>query len=127
MLSSQLGWSTRTWRQTSLGERMPFFAALLLQAVVLYSPRAPGVGGGIGIDKFVHATVFAAAFGLGLRCGLPLPALFFALLSHAVISEVIQATLLPNRAGDFRDILANSLGLSAVLLWRIILGPEPKL
>ncbi|MGL5830359.1 MAG: hypothetical protein ACRC0L_12440 [Angustibacter sp.] len=126
MIGSQVEGPTRPWVHATFVERAAFCAALVLQALVLYSPRAPGVGGGIGIDKLAHAAIFALPLVLGLRCGLRLPGLFALLLAHGVLSEVVQGALLAGRAGDFRDVLANSVGLTAVLLWRMILGPEPR-
>ncbi len=119
-------WGGFWWVKTHSGHRWLFYAALLVQCVVLYAPRAPAVGGGIGLDKIVHAGVFGVTLALGLRCGLMLSPLFSLLLVHAVVSEVLQATVLPDRVGDARDVIANCLGLTSVLLWRVILGPEPS-
>ena len=74
-------------------------AVVLLSLVVLFSPRAPGAGG-IGLDKLVHASLFALLAATtwwrfaGHRYG------FAAVLGYAALSEVAQAVLLATRNGE---------------------------
>ncbi|MFH5824084.1 VanZ family protein [Georgenia sp. AZ-5] len=88
-------------------------AALVTQVLVLYLPavpEAPGSGVPAG-DKVVHATVFAAVTLTGLAARLrPSLVVGFGVV-HAVVSEVVQHTLLADRSGDPFDVLADALGV----------------
>ncbi|HET8600659.1 MAG TPA: VanZ family protein [Segeticoccus sp.] len=91
-----------------------------IQLLVLYIPTAPGGVEVSGLDKVVHAGVFG------------LPALLaaarrwwwvvVALVVHAPVSEVLQATLLPHRDGSVWDAVADLVGVALGLLvssvWR---------
>ncbi len=88
--------------------------ALLVQLAVLYAPRVPPVPGAevAGLDKLVHAAVFAAVTFTALRAGLR-PALVVGVgLAHAVVSEVLQHAVLPGRSGDPVDVLADVVGVA---------------
>lgn len=88
-------------------------AAVAVNLVILFWPRAPGTADVPGLDKVVHLATFGSlAFtglwaGLGARWWLPLVAV------HAVESELVQAFLLPHRDGDVRDVLADLAGVVA--------------
>ncbi len=83
---------------------------MLVHLVVLYAPSAGGGGQVPGLDKLVHALVFGAVAVTGRRAGLSVPPLAALLLAHAVLSEVLQAALLPGRSGDPLDALADGVG-----------------
>ena len=75
--------------------------------VVLFSPSTPSDGGIYGVDKLVHATLFAALaattrarFGRGLLL----------VLLYAPASEVLQAVLPIHRDGNVPDALADVTG-----------------
>ncbi|NHA69210.1 hypothetical protein EPD83_014285 [Phycicoccus sp. CMS6Z-2] len=55
---------------------------------------------------FLVPTVLALAARLPARWVLPV------LAAHAVLSEVVQATLIPTRDGDVLDALADLLGVA---------------
>ncbi len=87
--------------------------AVLLNLVVLYAPD-PGTppASTPGLDKLVHAGIFALLVFTGLRAGLS-PRWFLPVaLAHAVISEIVQAALLPHRSGDATDALADAVGIA---------------
>ena len=94
---------------------------LALQLLALYLPGDPVmVPAATNLDKLAHAALFALPvyfFGrltrrVGLVAGL------FAV--HAVASELIQGTFLPNRDGSIWDALADLVGIAlAVLLLHI--------
>lgn len=94
---------------------------LALQLVAVYLPGNPVVvPAATNLDKLVHAALFALPvyfFGrLTRRVGLI--AGVFAV--HAVASELIQGTFLPNREGDVWDVVADLVGIVlAVLLVHI--------
>lgn len=98
--------------------RAAFALAVLVHLVVLYWPASAAGPAGLvpGTDKLVHAAVFAAVAWTGLRAGLPVRWLVAALLGHAVLSEVVQGTLLAERDGDPGDALADAAGVLAAVL-----------
>ena len=85
-------------------------AAVVLQLVVLYWPRAVSPPAGIPLDKLAHALIFGLVAWAGVRAGVPVGWIVGLLLAHAVLSELIQAWLLPHRAGDPWDAVADSVG-----------------
>lgn len=86
-------------------------AAVVVQCVVLYAPSSVGVAPFPNFDKLVHCGVFALPAFLGLMAGLPRGIVVAVLAVHAPVSEVIQGTLLPNRSGDPRDVVADLVGV----------------
>jgi len=100
----------RSGRRRALA-RTAFALAVLLQLVVLYAPRAPSTGGVPGVDKAVHLAVFGLAAWTGLRAGVPGRLLLPLLLAHAVVSEVLQHLVLPDRSGDPLDAVADAAGV----------------
>ncbi len=93
-------------------------AAVVVQCLVLYAPQAPGTAPFPNADKVVHATVFLVPALLGLAARLPRRAVVGALAVHAVLSEVVQGVLLPDRSGDPWDAVADLGGVGlAVLGW----------
>jgi len=93
--------------------RWAFAATCAVNLVVLYSPSGDGAQPFPEFDKVVHVLVFAAVMWTGARAGLPVRLLLPVLLLHAVVSEVVQATLLPHRDGDVFDALADTAGTVA--------------
>ncbi|HMM93941.1 VanZ family protein [Phycicoccus sp.] len=97
------------------------------QAVVLYAPDAPGASPFPGSDKVVHLAVFLVPVALALRAGLPVRWVVGLFAAHALLSEVVQATLLPHRSGDPLDAVADLVGVVlAVLAHRLRPGPRPS-
>lgn len=92
-----------------------FTAAIVAQLVALYLPDPPSSGGIPGVDKVVHVAIFLAPALLGVLAGLPVSVLAPVLIAHAVISEVVQHTLLPGRGGDPWDAMADIVGIAAGL------------
>lgn len=93
---------------------------VLVQLYGLYAPAQPGGTGGLlglpGADKAAHLGMFLLP-ALFLRvAGLPWAALAGIFGAHAVVSEVIQGTLLPHRSMDPLDVAADLLGLALGLL-----------
>ena len=94
---------------------------VLLQVVVLYAPS----GGGDLLfpesDKLVHLLLFLVPVVVALLAGLR-PGWVVALFAaHAVVSEVVQAALLPGRSGDVVDVVADLVGVAlGVLLWSVL-------
>ena len=89
-----------------------FGLAVAVQLAALYVPRAPSEGGGLGLDKVVHAALFAAVVWTGRRAGLPLGWLVVICAVHAPLSEWVQSHFLPHRDGSVGDALADLLGVA---------------
>ena len=110
--------------------RLLFVAAVLVQLVVVYAPSAPSTGELHGIDKVVHAGVFAAPVVAGLMAGLRPRWVVLLLALHAPLSELAQHVALPHRDGDVGDALADllgvALGLAAFHLWRPRTSPPSR-
>lgn len=106
-------------------------AALAVNLVVLYAPD-PGtpLTPVPGLDKAVHLTVFLALTLAGLRVGLARGWFLPAVLAHAVVSEVVQATVLPARSGDAWDLVADAAGIALGYLahrrWPVRLPPAGR-
>ena len=96
-----------------------FVLTVIAQLVVLYWPRSPSTGG-LPIDKLVHAVVFGAVLAAAAWAGLRPRLVGVVLLAHAVVSELVQHYLLPNRSGDWTDAVADAIGVLIVtlFLWR---------
>lgn len=87
--------------------------AVAVQLAVLYDPRVPSAGGlaGVpGLDKVVHLVVFAAVMVVARRSGLRTWLVLALTVVHAPVSEILQATLLPHRSGDWHDVVADLCG-----------------
>lgn len=105
---------TASVREPSTGLRWRwvwFGVALGAQLLALYVPRAPSEGGGHGVDKLVHAGLFAAVVWTGRRAGLPFWWVVVLCALHAPLSEWIQSTLLPHRDGSVDDAVADLVGV----------------
>lgn len=109
---------TRPFRSRSshvaLVDRLLFAGAVAIQFVVLYAPRGPDVGVPY-VDKVVHVLIFAAVVWTGRRMGLPGVVLAVIFIAHAVVSELLQLMLLPERSGAVSDVFANLVGIAAGL------------
>ena len=64
----------------------------------------------------MHALLFALLSVTARVRFSPSPVVLAAVLGYAAVSEVVQATLLPERSGDLWDLLADAVG--ALLGWR---------
>lgn len=102
--------------------RWPLALAVVVQVLVLYWPDAGDLDGPPGLDKLVHAAVFAAVAATGRLAGVPLPLLAGALVAHAVVSETVQHLLLTGRSGDGWDVAADLVGTLAGLVLARPLG-----
>jgi VanZ family protein len=91
----------------------------VLLAIQCWALFTPSVGGPVLFpesDKVVHAALFLAVTGAGVRAGFPARWLVGALAAEAVVSELVQGFLLPHRDGDVLDVLADLVGVCLGLL-----------
>lgn len=70
------------------------------------SPQEPG------FDKIAHLSSFALVTAALLAARLPMKWVVAANLVHAAISEIVQGLWIPGRSGDWRDLLADSVGIA---------------
>jgi hypothetical protein len=106
-----------------------FGLAVAVQLATLYVPRAPSEGGGYGLDKVVHAVIFAAVVWTGRRAGFSLPWLVVIFGLHGPVSEWVQSHFLPHRDGSVDDALADLVGVAigAVMPARRRTGPRERM
>ncbi|MGW5365448.1 VanZ family protein [Actinopolymorpha pittospori] len=89
-----------------------FLLACAINLFGIYSPRQPGPEATFAYeDKLAHMLIFAAVAWTGRQVRLPTGWLVGILALHAVVSETVQATLLPQRSGDVFDAVADLLGV----------------
>lgn len=92
---------------------------LALHAVALYLPGSAIAASPVGFDKVAHLSLFGIPAALAVLAGgwwrRWVPPL---LVAHAAISEVVQGSLIPNRAGDPFDALADVIGI--LLGWGVV-------
>ena len=93
-----------------------FALAVAANLVVLYWPHVETPGGLPYVDKVGHVVAFAAVAWTARRAGLFRRSLVPVLVAHAVVSEVVQHTLLPGRRGDPADVVADVIGVALGLL-----------
>jgi VanZ family protein len=87
--------------------------------VVLFSPSTPGEAGVPGLDKLVHASLFAAlAWATRSRFGRGL----LLVLAYGALSEVLQSVLPIHRDGTVLDALADAAG--ALAGWWLARHPD---
>ena len=103
----------RNPRTPKLLWRWALGAALAVQVIAVYTPRAPAGPQIIGLDKVIHVAIFAAPALAALMVGIRARWALGILAVHAPVSELIQHFVLPHREGDVLDVLAD---LSGVLL-----------
>ena len=105
--------------------RILFAAAVALQLYGVYAPREAGPHVGIPqVDKIAHFFLFASVAFLGLKIRLPARWLLGALVANAIVSELVQHYLLPQRDGDVFDALADLAGVAvgAWVAFRVLRG-----
>ncbi|TDE96201.1 VanZ family protein [Occultella glacieicola] len=86
---------------------------MIIQVVALYWPRIETPDTGVpSADKVAHALIFAAVMATGCLAGIPARWLALGLAAHAVLSELIQHVVLPDRTGDPLDLLADLAGIA---------------
>jgi VanZ family protein len=96
--------------------RLAFWSALaLLLYMAVARPMPGGPEGALSVnDKLVHGFAYASLTVLGLWGRLKTGVVLAVLLLHGALIEVLQAWV-PDRTADWRDLLANSVGILVVL------------
>jgi VanZ family protein len=90
--------------------------SVAVQLVVLYAPEGAGPGLFPQADKVVHLLVFLVPAALAVVAGFRRRAVVAVFAAQAVLSEVVQALLLPHRSGDVLDVVADLTGVALGVL-----------
>jgi VanZ family protein len=84
---------------------------VLVSLVVLFAPSSDVPVAPPGVDKLVHAALFALLAFTGRWAGPRLRPLAVLLVLYAAVSEVVQEITPLNRTGSVADWLADAAGL----------------
>ena len=96
--------------------------AVAVQVVVLYAPEGGGAPLFPNADKVVHVVVFLVPVALALLAGFRRGVVVLVFAAQAVLSEVVQALLLPHRSGDVLDVVADLTGVALGVLVAVAVG-----
>ena len=91
--------------------RLALVVAVGVQLVILYAPSGGGAGPFPQSDKAVHAVVFLVPALLAVLVTRRPALVATVFVAHAMVSEVVQGTLLPLRSGDPWDAAADTVGV----------------
>ena len=86
--------------------------AVAVQLVVLYAPKGGGPPRFPQADKLTHVTIFLVPVALAVVAGWRRWVVAAVFGVHALLSEVVQALLLPHRSGDPLDAMADLTGVA---------------
>lgn len=113
-------------RDRRLPGRAAFTAAVLVSLVVLFTPASGVPWAPPGVDKLVHAGLFAALAVTGRWAGTGRRRLAVVLVAYAAISEVAQAWAPLDRTGSVADVVADVAGIVLGLwAWDLLARRRP--
>jgi hypothetical protein len=102
--------------------RGAFAVVVLVSLAVLFAPAADVPSAPPGVDKLVHAALFAALALSGRWAGCGAAALGGLLVGYAVVSELIQGFTPVARTASVADGVADALGIAIGLAAWSVLG-----
>ena len=103
-----------------------FAVVVLVSLAVLFAPASDVPGAPPGIDKLVHAGLFAVLAVTGRWAGIGARALVLSLIGYAVASELIQGFTALARTASAADVLADVAGIALGLLgWSLLSRRTP--
>jgi VanZ family protein len=106
--------------------RVAFGVAVLVSLAVLFTPGSGVPTGPPGVDKLVHALLFAVLALTGRWAGIRRPVLTGLLVGYAAVSEVVQGLAPLARSASVGDVLADVVGLLAGLtVWAVLHRSAP--
>ncbi|TQN41908.1 VanZ like protein [Blastococcus colisei] len=106
--------------------RGAFAVVVLVSLAVLFAPASDVPSAPPGVDKLVHAGLFAALAVTGRWAGIGVGTLAALLLGYAVVSELIQGFTPVARSASPADVLADAVGtVLGLLVWRLLARPTP--
>jgi VanZ family protein len=96
-----------------------FAVVVLISFAVLFAPASDVPHAPPGVDKIVHATLFASLGFSGRWAGIGRAVLAGALVGYGAVSEIVQGLI--GRDAAVGDLIADSVGvLLGLLVWRWI-------
>ena len=101
-------------------------AAFLAMSYGLYAPNLPAGNSDLPLDKLGHFAMFAVVAALAVLVEIRIRWIVVILIVQAVLSEIIQHLVLPGRAGDPWDLLADLLGIAIGVLAGLWLSPAVR-
>lgn len=110
-------------RHTTPGtlSRGVFVVVVLVSLAVLFAPPSGVPSSPPGVDKIVHATLFAALTSTARWAGTGRLVTIGVMIGYAGISEVLQGTALVGRSASVADWLADVTGvLIGLVAWRLV-------
>jgi hypothetical protein len=94
-----------------------FAVVVLVSLAVLFAPASDVPGAPAGVDKIVHATLFAALAFSGRWAGVGRTVMAGVLVGYAAASEVVQGMI--GRDAAVGDLIADVVGvLLGLLAWQ---------
>ncbi len=94
-----------------------FAVVVLVSLAVLFAPAADVPSAPAGVDKIVHASLFAALALSGRWAGISRAVLAGSLAAYAAVSEVVQGMI--GRDAAVGDLIADVVGLLVgLLVWQ---------
>ncbi len=101
--------------------RGAFAVVVLVSLAVLFAPADDVPFAPPGVDKLVHAALFAALALSGRWAGIGRPVLGVLLVTYAAVSEVVQGMTALNRTASVADWVADVAGLVVgLVLWEVL-------
>jgi membrane associated rhomboid family serine protease len=107
--------------------RGAFAVVVLVSLAVLFAPAEGVPFAPPGVDKLVHAALFAALALSGRWAGIRRPVLGVLLVTYAAVSEVVQGVTALNRTASLADWVADVAGLVlGLVLWEVVARRQPR-
>ena len=107
--------------------RGAFVVTVLVSLAVLFAPPGDVPPSPYGVDKVVHAALFAALAFTARWAGVGGAVTAGLAVLYAAVSEAVQGTDLVRRDASLGDLLADVVGvLVGLLLWRLVQQVRPR-
>lgn len=105
-------------RRSGLLGRVAFGLAVLLSIVILFAPGSDVPSAPPGVDKVIHAGLFAVLAFTGRWAGIGVRTTAALLVGYAIASELIQGLSPLGRDGSVADALVDAGGLLVgLVIW----------
>jgi len=113
--------TTSAWETHGALSRGAFAVVVLVSLAVLFAPASDVPTSPPGVDKLVHAALFAALALSGRWAGIGARGLAGLLVVYAVVSELVQGMTPLARSASGGDVLADLVGTAIGLLaWAVL-------
>ncbi len=117
--------TTNVWETHGPLSRGAFAVVVLISLAVLFAPASDVPAGPPGVDKLIHAVLFAALALSGRWAGVGVRVIAGLLVVYAVVSELVQLFSPLARSASVADGLADLAGMTVGLLaWALLSRPR---